>query len=134
MVCLDTSFLIDIIKGKPLNKELNSLLDERWTLTIASPTILELFKGIYLNKNLKYSSNEERDRINEILLSITILDLDKESAIMAGKIEADLINHGKEIDIVDVMIGAICIKNNETIITRNKKHFEKIPNLKLRTY
>lgn len=134
MVCLDTSFLIDVIKGKPLNDELNNLIDEKWTVSIASPSILELFKGLYLNKNLKHISKEEIDKINEILLSMAILDLDKESAIMAGKTEAELINKGEKIDIEDIMIGAICIKNNETLVTRNKKHFEKIPNLKLKTY
>lgn len=43
-------------------------------------------------------------------------------------------NEGEIIDIEDIMIGAIAKRNNETIITRNKKHFEKIPGLKIASY
>lgn len=32
------------------------------------------------------------------------------------------------------MIAAISISNNETLITKNKKHFERIEGLKIETY
>ena len=63
-----------------------------------------------------------------------MLDLDKNSAILAAKIEADLRNNGEIIDVEDIMIAAISINNNETLVTRNKKHFERIKDLKIETY
>jgi len=63
-----------------------------------------------------------------------ILPLNEESAIIAGEIGAQLVIQGETIDAVDIMIGAIAKHNNETLITRNKKHFEKIPGLKIESY
>ena len=63
-----------------------------------------------------------------------MLNLDKDSAILAGKIEANLIKKGEIIDLEDIMIGAIAIINDETLITRNIKHFSKIKNLKIQSY
>jgi len=134
MVCLDTSFLIDVIHGKPLPKGFEDILDGEESVSIAAPTIVEIIKGLYLKRNLSYVTKEEKNKINETISSSIILSLDKESSILAGEIEAELINKGEFIDIEDIMIGAIAIRNKETLITRNKKHFEKIPNLKIESY
>ena len=135
MVCLDTSFLIDVIKGK---EEVNTLEEElvnRGTvLTIASPSIVEIFKGLYLKYKLKHVSGDEISRIGEILSTFVILSLDKDSAEFTGRIEAEQINTGKIIDIEDIMIGAICVTNHEKLLTRNVKHFEKIHGLEIEAY
>lgn len=135
MVCLDTSFLIDVIKGKENVKDLEKELIKRGViLTIASPSIVELFRGLYLKANLKYINENEIKKINEIISSFIILSLDKTSAVLAGEIEANLINKGEKIDVEDTMIGAICISNNEKLVTKNKKHFGKIEELKIEPY
>ena len=134
MVCLDTSFLIDVILGKPIIEKFGDILDAEEQVTVASPSVMELIKGIYLKKNLKYSSEDERKRIDNVLSSLFILDLDKESAYLAGKVEADLLNKEDQIGIIDIMIGAIAKHNDETLITRNKKHFEKIKGLEIESY
>ena len=135
MVCLDTTFLIDVIKGRQQVQNIeDKIISKGERITIAAPSLTELFRGLYLKKNLKHVTQEEIENINEIISSFKILDLKKESAILTGKIEVDLTNKGDVIDIEDMMIASICIKNNETLITRNKKHFEKIQELKIQTY
>ena len=42
-----------------------------------------------------------------------------------------VINKGEIIDIEDIMIGAIVIHNGERLVTRNKKHFERIRGLEI---
>lgn len=133
MVCADTSFLIDVILGRPIPKEYENLLDER-NISITSPSIMELVKGLYLKNNLKYVTNEEKEKINETIFSMNVLEFDRESAILAGEIEAELTNQGNKIELMDVMIAAICIENNEPLVTRNKKHFERIKELKIQVY
>ena len=130
MVCLDTYFLIDVIKGK-LDERFSSILDGDESIKIASPSIIELIKGLHLERNLRNIKKGEIEKIDKVLNSITVLDLNRESARRAGKIEADLENRGEIIDIEDIMIGAIAIENDEKILTRNKKHFENIKGLKL---
>lgn len=130
MVCLETSFLVDLIRGK---KEVESLFEQliesEEIITIASPSLMEVMSTASLNKK-----KNEKEEIISILSSIIILPLDKESAIKAGEIESELIMAGEIIGDADIMIAAIALQNNETLITRNKKHFEKIPGLKLETY
>ncbi len=133
MVCLDTTFLIDLINGRvPLEYLKNNFKDEN--LFIASSSIAELFRGLYLKSNLKNVKEDEEEETRRILSLFSTLDLGKNEAILAGKIDAELYNKGEIIDIEDVMIAAICVENSEILITRNKKHFEKIKDLKIQTY
>jgi len=135
MVCLDSSFVIDIIKGldEAVKREREIDLSNE-EITIAAPAITEVIVGLHLNRTKKYSSQEEKDKVMKLINSLLVLNLDKGSAILAGEIEAELENKGTIIDIEDIMIGAIAKHNNETLITRNKKHFEKIPGLKIESY
>ena len=135
MVCLDTSFLIDILKGNQKVEELeHELEDNNKDINITSLSIMELIKGIKLRENLPYVKETEKEKINDILSNFNILGFDKNSAILAGEIEADLINKGEIIDIEDIMIAAITINNDEILLTRNRKHFEKIKGLKIESY
>jgi tRNA(fMet)-specific endonuclease VapC len=134
MVCLDTSFLIDVVLGRVDDNKFKEIIDGGEIFSIASPSIIELVKGLYLERNLKHVGEKEIDRIRIILSSFNILNLDRESAVKAGRIEAELTNEGKIIDIEDIMIGAIAIENNESLLTRNKKHFDRIKGLKIESY
>jgi tRNA(fMet)-specific endonuclease VapC len=132
MACLDTNFIIDIIKGKISIETLNKLEDN--SLSIASPSIVEIIRGLHLKSTSQNIKHNEEEKIENILNSLNILQLNKENAKAAGKIQAQLVNKGEDIGIMDIMIAAIAITNNEILITRNKKHFEKIEGLKIETY
>ena len=135
MVCLDSSFVIDIIKGvKEAVKKEQEIDNSNEEITIPAPVITEIIVGLHLTRTKKYSSQEEKDKVMNLINSLHVLNLDKDSAILAGEIQADLENRGEVIDIEDIMIGAIAKCNGETIITRNKKHFEKIQGLKIESY
>jgi|SRR3989338_3509661 len=131
MVCFDTTFLIDLLRGKNgldlLSKELDYGSE---SISIASPSIIEIIRGLKLGN----IDEDENEKVSELISSINVLNLDKDSAILAGKIEANLIKKGEIIDLEDIMIGAIAIINDETLITRNIKHFSKIKNLKIQSY
>ncbi len=133
MVCLDTSFIIDVLRGDPKAKvRLDGLIAGAGTdtITIATPTLMELQTGLALNKR---GSNEE-GIINNIKASAIMLPLDADAATRAGTIEAALILAGESIPPVDIMIGAIALLHGETVLTRNKRHFERIPGLAVASY
>ena len=135
MVCLDSTFVIDILKGEEKMKKLEENIDNRGEdIFIASPAVIEVIRGLYLKSNIKNLKDNEKERTFKLINSLSVLDLDKNSAILAAKIEADLRNNGEIIDVEDIMIAAISINNNETLVTRNKKHFERIKDLKIETY
>lgn len=133
MVCLDTSFLIDLINGRidVDYLEQNFSSDE---IFIASPAIIELVKGLHLKQNSKNVKPEEEDETKKIISLFSTLDLGREEAVLAGEIEAKLSNEGTMIDLEDIMIAAICLSNNEPLVTKNKKHFEKIHGLQIISY
>ena len=131
MVCLDTSFLIDVLRGEKRAEEIEKRLDEGTEpVKVASPTVMELISGALLSNN----PETEKQKVHQLLSYLIVLSLDKESAIIAGNTEAELTKAGEKIDVEDIMIGAIAKKGNETLLTRNKKHFEKIKGLKIESY
>jgi len=131
MVCLDTSFTVDLIRGKEEVRYLKEQIDMgSEPVTMASPSIIELVKGLRIGN----PKEDEEEKINKLISSLVILDLNKQSAILSGEIEADLIKKGEKIDLEDIMIAAIAITNNERLITRNEKHFKKIKGLEIEGY
>ncbi len=131
MTCLDTNLIIDFLKN---NKEAAFMIEKLESsgedISVASPTIIELVRGLD-SKNVR---ENEKEKIKEFIDSFFVLNLDKQSAFLAGEIESELIKSGELIDLEDIMIAAITMTNNERLITRNKKHFCRIKNLKIETY
>ncbi len=130
MACLDTTFLVDLLRGK---SEIHGLKDEldrhEETLAVATPSIMELWLGACMAK----ASNEEKEKINELIQSLEIFDLDEKSAKDAGEIEAELMRKNQAIDTEDIMIAAIARAHGEKVITRDK-HYAKILGLKVLKY
>ena len=123
MVCLDSSVIIDILRGKESVKEIENKFDYGGEeILIPSPVIVELIRGIYLKDSIKNIKDDEKEKINNFLSSFIVLDFDKKSAIKTGEIEAYLINNGETIDLEDIMIGAIVLNNEEVLLTKNKKN------------
>lgn len=130
MACLETTFLIDLLRGKPAVKELKDELDRTETrLAIAAPSIMELWAGSCAAKG----TQAEQDKIIELMESLEILPLDGRSAREAGEIEADLIAKGLAIQAQDVMIAGIARINGEKVVTRDEG-YARIPGLKVLKY
>src|SRR3989344_7432727 len=131
MVCLDTSFAIDKLR---CNEEARDILDllisNRESISITTISIMELIGGLYSNPKLK----KEKEEIMAFVSSLIVLSFDLESSFLAGELELDLIINGQIIQPEDIMIASIAMENNETLITKNTKHFEKISGLKIKSY
>ncbi len=128
---LDTSFIVDLLRGKKsaVNK-INELEAESIATNISAPSIFELFVGLSLTKK----PSVEKKKIMDVLISWGNLALDSDSAVIAGKIHGELINEGQMIDPEDSMIAGIAIKHNESVLTRNTNHFNRIPDLQVEEY
>lgn len=131
MVCLDTSFIIDLLRGRDNVLGIKNQIDSSsGQINVASPSVFELIAGAELSDRI----NDEKAKVRRFLSSLNILNLDMESAILAGEIEASLIKRGEKIEVEDVMIAAIAMKNKESLVTRNTKHFNKIEGLRIEGY
>lgn len=126
MYCLDSSIMVPILRGdKELKKRLDSIKAEDVSFTAI--TLCELFKGAY-----KSSKKEESVRfLYEILRNYRLLPLDIKSSELFGADYNELEKRGAPTQILDLMIASISKANNLILVTRNKKHFENIPDLEI---
>jgi tRNA(fMet)-specific endonuclease VapC len=65
----------------------------------------------------------------EILSHVDILPLGEAEGIRAGDLLATLEARGEPIGMEDVWIGATALEHQLTVVTRNLKHFRRIPGL-----
>jgi tRNA(fMet)-specific endonuclease VapC len=130
VVCLDATFVIDILRG---NKNISVLLEEWKTteerVTIPAPAVTEVISGAMLE-----ASGKERALLDKLLSSLFVLPLTRLSCVHAGELDAELVKAGQQIGLVDLMIASIAIENSETLITRNLRHFQRIPGLVVTDY
>lgn len=130
MACLETSFLIDLLRGKAAVKELKDELDRTEArLAVAAPSVMELWSGSYEAKQTK----AEQERISDLIESLELLPLDGRSAREAGEIEAGLLAKGNVIQTEDVMIAAIARVHGEKLVTRDSDYV-RISGLKVLKY
>jgi len=123
MVCLDSDVLIDFLNNKKeAVQKITKLKNDDVQLATTAVNSFEL---------LNVSNKEKLQKIREFLLNFAIYEFNFESSESAAQIFQELKAGGEIIELTDIMIASIVTANNETLITNNKKHFEKINNLKL---
>ena len=130
MVCLETDFLVDLLRNK---KEAILKLEElvqKNSIIVATPiSLTELFHGAFKSKNQLNIENVEK-----IMAGVELLDFDFFASKKAGELIAFLEEKGEKIGDNDTITAAIALRHGEKIITRNAKHFGKIKELEIETY
>jgi tRNA(fMet)-specific endonuclease VapC len=69
--------------------------------------------------------------IGELLAALPSLPLDEPSADAAAEIRRDLERDGAGIGMADSLIAGIVLTFRGTLLTRNRRHFERVPGLEL---
>ncbi|MEK6905551.1 MAG: type II toxin-antitoxin system VapC family toxin [Nanoarchaeota archaeon] len=128
---VDTSFVIDLMDGVPEAVEkAKQLWKEKENLFVTTLTVYELWSVITQRQNPEH----EKRKVLEVLDSQLIMELDEESAKEGGRIDGVLVREGLRIDPEDCMIAGIAKHHQETVLTRNVKHFERIKGLSVESY
>jgi len=123
--CLDTSVLIDLIKGR---KGVDKLVSRFTRLGVSHVVVGELFLGGY-----KAGHPNEAFKIIEALEDITILGADILTAEIYARLRFELEKQGNIIPQNDIWIAATTLQENVPLITRDQ-HFRRIPQLKVLEY
>lgn len=128
---LDTTLLIDFLRGK---KEAVEILarSERQQFYTTEINIFEIVFGIYAKRQ-----NPEKDieKAFALFSKLIILALERRGTIKAGEIGGMLMKRGLQIEQTDCLIAGIALSNGiPEIITANKTHFERIPEIKVVSY
>jgi len=132
MVCLDTTFLVDLLRRKPEAEEkLRVLIRRSDSPCITVITVGELFYGAYKSKN----AEKEKIKINQALGGFLILEMSAVGAEKFGQLLSALDDSGQRVNDRDVLIAAIAISKGEhVVVTRNAKDFARIPEIVVESY
>lgn len=122
MFIADTDVLIDFLRGVG---EAERIVIELGTgrLCITAITAFELWAGS--------KSPQQLAAVESLLAAVTVLPLDISSARRAGEVRRDLERGGRTIGMADSLIAGIALNHEAILITRNRKHYDRVPGLKL---
>jgi len=123
--CIDSDFGIAILRGDERAKHLLLELESQGDIYITSISVFEI---TYTTKGL--SKKKERALL-DLLNALKILQLDKRSALLASDIGTELVKNGQMLHPMDLMIGAIALRNRMPLVTNNEKHFSRIDGLEI---
>ena len=129
MICLDSDFMIALLRGNEQAKAKAKILEEASKELVSTAiNALELYTGIIAVDSI---SGKRIELTRNFLSNLTILPLDVSSAERAAYILNTLKKIGKPIGLKDSLIAGIALEHKADILTRNVKHFELVPGLKI---
>lgn len=120
---LDTDMLSEVLKSKDHHvlARARTYIAEHRRYTLSTITIMEVVKGL--------SRQGREDAVGRFLAvadGSEVVTLDKVSAELAGRIYADLERAGRFIGVADVLIAAIAVHLDLTLVTGNTSDYERI--------
>jgi len=131
LVCIDTSFLIALLRRDPnAESKLESILQEGETLTTTPICACELFAGAYRAKK----RDLEIKRVKEFLSRMELLEFSTQACERFGRIRNELESTGTPIGDFDIMIAAIALAHHQPVLTADVEHFHKISGLTVETW
>lgn len=123
MIVADTDVLIDYLRGRgPMAARVELELQSR-SFASTAVTAFELWAGA--------KTSRQASAIELLLGAMTILPLEEGGARKAADVRRTLLSQGEAIGMADSLIAGICISVGGTLITRNRRHFERVAGLKL---
>ncbi len=123
MIIADTDVLIDFLRGRGGAAKRVALELETRSFGTTAITAFELRSGAH--------TPNQRKGIDTLLDAMTLLSFGAEEARIAADLRQQLESQGQAIGMADYMIAAVCIANDGVLLTRNRKHFERVEGLKL---
>jgi predicted nucleic acid-binding protein len=123
---VDTDWAIHHLNGHPaITQRLQDLHHEGLALSVAA--LAEIYEGVYYSRDPEAS---ERSLI-AFLESVSLIGIDEETAKIFARERGRLRAMGMLIGDVDLFIAATALQHGVTLLTNNRRHFERIPGLRI---
>lgn len=122
---VDSDWVAEYLKGRKEATELLTSLG-REGLAISLITFGEIYEGIYYGPDPK--SHEAGFR--RFLKWVEVLPLNRQIMKRFARIRGQLRRQGQLIGDPDILIAATTLHYGLVLVTRNRKDFQRIPNLK----
>ncbi|MDO8630310.1 MAG: type II toxin-antitoxin system VapC family toxin [Phycisphaerales bacterium] len=136
MACLDTTVFLDLAgRGGATVREqarqiIRQIVADGEGLTTTRLNVAELYVGVARSAR----PQRELERIQRWLADVAILEFDDPAAQVFGALVGELLTRGTPVGDIDALIASVAIRNDQTVITRNVRHFQAVPGLKVTGY
>jgi tRNA(fMet)-specific endonuclease VapC len=130
---LDSSVLIAAEREKRPVSLLLSSLEANYSEThfmLSSITVMELEHGWH-RANTPEAALKRRRYLDEVFAILPVEPFTREMGVLAAKIDAEMKKAGLVIATADLLIGVTALHHGYAIGTRNVRHFQMIPGLKV---
>jgi predicted nucleic acid-binding protein len=123
---VDTDWAIHHLNGHAvITQRLQDLQHEGLGLSVAA--LAEIYEGVYYSRNPEASEQS----LMAFLESVSLIDIDAQTAQIFGRERGRLRASGMLIGDVDLFIAATALQHGVTVLTNNRRHFERIPGLSI---
>jgi len=92
--------------------------------------VFELWEGVERADR----PDEEARRIEAVLEGYTVLPFERRHAARAGRVSGALLRRGTMLDPLDAQIAGMALEERLPLLTRDTRHFERVPGLQVATY
>ncbi|MCL4439442.1 MAG: type II toxin-antitoxin system VapC family toxin [Firmicutes bacterium] len=111
---LDTTALIDFLRGDKHTIVLLEVLKEKAHLAACPITVAEVFSG---------ARDKELAITEKFLSSLKFYPLDYEASRLAGRWRYTYVRKGITLRLFDTLIAAVVLRNNLALVTANDKYY-----------
>ena len=126
MIIADTDVLIDFLAGVSSAADYIATELQRGSLQTTAITRFELLSG---------ARNPRQEAvIRQLLAAIPTLALDEAASDRAAEVRRSLERAGNSIGMADSLIAGIALLHGAVLLTHNRRHFERVPSLRLANF
>jgi len=118
---LDTDTCIAILRGN------EAVIEKRATVADKVVTTWITAAELYYGAAKSIAPEKNRSVVRSFLATLPILGLDETSVQIVGEAKALLERQGRRLADADLFIGAIAASKQASVVTGNRRHYERIP-------
>ncbi|MHB8947014.1 MAG: PIN domain-containing protein [Bacillota bacterium] len=111
---LDTTALVDSLRGQEETLALLDRLREKAPLAICPITAAEIYAG---------ARDEELKKVDSFLSVLAFFPITAASSRMAGCWRQSYVRRGVTLNLSDALIAAVAVENGLTLVTKNRRHY-----------
>jgi tRNA(fMet)-specific endonuclease VapC len=94
-------------------------------LALSVISLAELYEGVHYSRDPARS----QQALDTFLEDVSVLGIDEETCQLFGKERGRLRKRGALIGDFDLLIAATCLHHELTLLTNNRRHFERVEGL-----
>lgn len=125
---LDTSFLIDVLRGhRGAATKAEALDAEGEIIAIPAPVLAEFLDGAY------FAGGTYLVKAMQLIAGRDVVPFDKECGLIAGQLRANLRSRGESLPMIDAMIASTALRHHSVLVTGDAG-FSRVPGLAVESY